>query len=262
MVYEKIFSQIGLTEQEATVYEIMLELGQARAKEIYQKSPFKRGLVYKLLDTLIEKHLIVRIDKPGKVSVFRVEHPDKINDLVEAQERKVRHYKKSIHSLMPELISNYNLAFNKPGIKFYEGIEGMRKVYAELLKNTPENESIISLIKVLDQKMDAATYAMLDDYDRKRIKKNIQLKMIAYGDNSAIELKKEDAQKLSKTLLVPTEKMILDFPGGEVIICKENLYFMSLENNVHTAVVISSKGMTQLFSLFFQSLWDKLEEIK
>ena len=59
-MYEKIFSQIGLTEQEATIYEIMLELGQARAKEIYQKSPFKRGLVYKLLDNLIEKHLILR----------------------------------------------------------------------------------------------------------------------------------------------------------------------------------------------------------
>jgi sugar-specific transcriptional regulator TrmB len=261
-MYEKIFAQAGLNEQEAVIYEIMLELGEARAKEIYQKSPFKRGLVYKILDNLIEKHLLTRIDKPNAVSTFRVEHPDKINDLMEAQERKVRHYKKSIQSLMPELISSYNLAFNKPGIKFYEGLSGMRKVYAEMLRDTQENENIISLVKVLDQKLDAETYAMLDDYDRKRIKKNIQLRMIAYGDKYAIQLKKDDAEKLTKTLLVASDKLALDFPGGEVLICKGKLYFMSLENNIHTAVVISSKGMTQLFTFFFESLWDKLVEAK
>ena len=261
-MYEKIFSQIGLTEQEATIYEIMLELGQARAKEIYQKSPFKRGLVYKLLDNLIEKHLLVRIDKPRTVSLFRVEHPDKINDLVEAQERRVRHYKKSIHSLMPELISNYNLAFNKPGIKFYEGIDGMKRVYAEILKDSRENEDIISFVKVLDQKLDKETYDMLDDYVKKRIKKNITVRSIALDDKAGKDLQRNDGEKLRETRLISSLDSIIDFPGGEIIICKGKLYFMSLENNIHTTVVISSRGMTQLFSLFFESLWRNLEAAK
>ena len=36
----------GLSEEQASIYGILLENGELSARRIHQKSPFKRGLVY------------------------------------------------------------------------------------------------------------------------------------------------------------------------------------------------------------------------
>ena len=252
MTYEKIFSQIGLTEQEATIYEIMLELGEARAKEIYQKSPFKRGLVYKLLDNLIEKHLIVRVDKPGKVSIFRIEHPDKINDLVEAQERKVRHYKKSIHSLMPELISSYNLAFNKPGIKFFEGENGVIKALNDTLKSRTEiyTYSDIYHTNEIGKKIN-------NDYVNKRIKAQINKKVLAPISN-------KDLFPLENQAF--TEVRFLDDNINPFItamqIYDNKISYQTFDHNNMIAVIIEDKNIYSLHKGFFEFVWNNLAKEK
>ena len=40
-----------------------------------------------------------------------------------------------IDTALPALISDYNLVSGKPGIRFFEGVEGLKKIYEDVLQN-------------------------------------------------------------------------------------------------------------------------------
>jgi sugar-specific transcriptional regulator TrmB len=48
-MHEPILKQLGLTEDQIAVYEALLKTGQIKASKLTQKTPYKRVLVYKLL---------------------------------------------------------------------------------------------------------------------------------------------------------------------------------------------------------------------
>lgn len=246
-MYEKIFSQVGLTEQEATIYEIMLELGETRAKEIYQRSPYKRGLVYKILDNLIEKNLLTRIEKPNAVSTFRVEHPDKINDLVEAEERKVRHYKKSIQSLMPELISNYNLAFNKPGIKFYEGEEGIKKVINDNLHSQTDVYTYADM-----EEVDKYIKKINDEYATKRDRLKLQKKILLV-DSDYTKRVLETYQK--SNIEIKFVKKASHF-STIMQIYDNKVSYVTLLPDKMIGVIINDTNIYQMHKTLFESMWE------
>jgi len=250
-MYEKIFSQIGLSEQEAVIYEIMLRLGQAKAKEIYQKSPFKRGLVYKILDNLIEKHLIIRIDKPGKVSIFQIEHPEKIDALAEAQEKKFRYYKKNVENIMPELISNYNLAFNKPGVKFYEGIEGMRKVLEDTLKSKTEIYLFLNK-NALEQE---ETFRELNKkYKIKREKAGIKKKIIRAG----IKKNKKESQEKDYEAITEIRYFQKDLPDfkASVQIYDNKISYQIINKDQIISIIIEDRHIYEMNKIWFKYIWE------
>ena len=54
----KILVNLGLTEDEATIYNSLLEYGQMPARTVALRSSIGRQLTYKILDDLIKKEII------------------------------------------------------------------------------------------------------------------------------------------------------------------------------------------------------------
>src|SRR3989337_3585422 len=102
-MYEQQFLQIGLDKEQAVIYEIMLKNGSLPAGKIAGKSPFKRGLVYKILDQLIDLNLIEKDQKPGKPAKFSPLHPLKIKEMVKIQEQKYKDAQMILDGIMPGL---------------------------------------------------------------------------------------------------------------------------------------------------------------
>jgi sugar-specific transcriptional regulator TrmB len=246
-MYEKILAAAGLSEKEALVYEILLNKGKATASQIYRQSPFKRGLVYKILDELAEKGLIAKSNPPRQVTTFQVEHPYKINDLLNAQAQKINYYKKSIEELMPQLVSNYNLAFNRPGIQFYEGEEGIKKVLADTLT---AQELIYTYADV--ETIEKYTAKINQEYRRKRQKLNIKKRVLALDspfsrkfmknyDPESLEIRYIDHRKFpfTSTLQIYDNKVIY------ISLSKENLI----------ALLIADKNIYQTHKSLFEFHW-------
>ena len=127
-MYEKTLEQIGLSPNQAAIYEILIKNGPLSAGKIAQKSPLKRGLVYKILEELAAMNIVEKLEEPKKVAVFRANHPLKLKDLAENKEQKARDSIKILESLLPSLTSDFNLISGRPGVKFYEGKEGIIKI--------------------------------------------------------------------------------------------------------------------------------------
>ncbi len=136
--YQQTLSQAGLTPDQAVIYELLLKNGALPAGKIHQKTPFKRGLVYKLLDQLLENGLVSKNDAPGKVAVFEPAHPLKLKELAEKKEEQAKNAQKALSGVLDSMTSEFNLAVGKPGVQFYEGIEGVKKVaYDNLTTKNP-----------------------------------------------------------------------------------------------------------------------------
>src|SRR3990167_6928519 len=124
-------SQFGLTPNQAKVYLALLELGEAKVQEIAKKARILRTTTYEVLEQLKNLGIIGMYNRHG-VRIYMAEPP-------RALERILDEKKKSIHEVLPELESLYNISEFKPKIRYYEGPEGFKAVYEDTLNVSKKN---------------------------------------------------------------------------------------------------------------------------
>ncbi len=253
-----ILKNLGLNKNEITVYLVLLREGKQKAREIMSRTSLTRGLTYKALQDLEDKQIIIREDEENTVSEFSAIHPNVLQGLVEQKSKKVEELKQNLSSELGAFTSLYNLGNNKPGIEFYEGLAGIQKMYAEILNSVPTTKTILSFVKVMDQKISKDGSKMLSSYIAERISRGIKTNVLAVDDTFGRTLQKKDSLSLRETKLLAHKKFPLEFPGGELIMTENKLYFMSFENDTRIAIAISSKSMLQMMSFIFHSLWSTL----
>jgi len=110
----------GLTQNEALVYETLLNLKEAGATKISERCGLFRTLVYDVLTKLIEKGLVSYVLK-SKKRIYIASNPRRLLELLREKE-------KAIKETLPKL----NALFEKPAerclVEQYEGKEGAKSV--------------------------------------------------------------------------------------------------------------------------------------
>ena len=128
-MFEQQLEQSGLTKNQAIVYEALLKTGAVPARAVLAAIPLKRGLAYKVLDELGKQGIVVKKEEPGKVAIFEPAHPSKLKEIAEQKEKQAKNAQIALDGILGQLVSDYSLAAGKPGVGFYEGKEGLEKVY-------------------------------------------------------------------------------------------------------------------------------------
>jgi sugar-specific transcriptional regulator TrmB len=131
----------GLKEKEALIYNTLLSSGNLPVNEIIKKTNLKRGIVYKSLYDLIEKGLVSE-DSTKKKLFFKPEHPFKLSEIVEQKYKEALKNQNTLSTILPQLVSSFKSAGNKPGIKTYEGIEGIKEVFLDIINTKQKIYSI------------------------------------------------------------------------------------------------------------------------
>jgi len=132
-MYEQILARAGLTQEEARIYEILLEEGPQGAGELLRHvKPMKRGLLYKTLDRLTGRGLVIQKEVRGKLQ-FGPQSPDSLALIAKEQAEEARKTAEAFGTALPELRAKYNLSNERPVIRFFEGKEGLREIYEDHL---------------------------------------------------------------------------------------------------------------------------------
>src|SRR3989304_10490683 len=134
-MFKQFLPQAGLTENQAFIYEILVKNGPMSAGAVCKKTPLKRGLVYKILDELTEIGLVEKREKPREVAIFSPAHPLKIKALAKEREEKAKAAQAALEGVLPKIISDFNLSISKPGVQFFEGLDGIKQVLEDTLIN-------------------------------------------------------------------------------------------------------------------------------
>lgn len=248
MDIEAALFQIGLSKNQIKVYLTLLQLGEATIQEITAKSKIKRTSVYHSLDNLAARNLVTFQDK-GWHRQYYAENPKKVLlTFKEEQQASIAKEKKFL-VILPELVSLYNVKAEKPKIRYFEGIEGIKQIYEEtlLLKHGEEMlgyGSAVMLEKYLGDEW-------LKNYWQTRIKRKIFVKAILEDSEIGRAYQESDKKFFRQTLLVSKEK----FPFTNFVnIFGNKIYIISFEHLL--GVIIDSADITQTQRSFFNLAWE------
>ncbi|MDO8529314.1 MAG: helix-turn-helix domain-containing protein [bacterium] len=234
--------KIGLNDKESQVYLTLLELGEGSIGTISKKSSIKRTTVYDVVNSLMEKGLL-SVRKKDKKKVYVAESPKKLEQTVEAN-------KMTLSRIMPELLAIANIFEKKPEIRFFEGAEGIRTVYKDML-SYPDQEItawITDAFIPFDRKW------IYDYFIPERLKKKIWVRAIASGTEPMKKFAQEDLAHLRKTKIIPQEKAIfkveVDLYGGY------HVAIISFSEKI--ALIIESRDIYDTLKSIFEINWESL----
>lgn len=241
-----ILNQLGLDTNQILIYEYLLETGPSKASVIAKNTPLKRGLVYKTLDELVELQIIEKDDPEGAVSIFTPLHPSALKSLAESKVRTAQNAQNHLDSEIGSLVSMYNLANNKPGIEFYEGINGIKKVINDTLTSkTPiytyaDMEQVEKYIKEIN-----------DEYATKRDKLDLRKKVLLVDSDYTHKL----LEKYKKTNL--DIRFVKDVPHFATVmqIYDNKVSYVTLSEDKMVGIIIQDKNIYEMHKALFKNMW-------
>ena len=245
MEIKHILEQLGLKDKKADVYLAALELGSATVIEISKKAGIKRTTCYDILMDLIKMGLVSETSK-GKKRLFIGEDPEKILGDLENKE-------KLLSGILPQLKAVYNIKGVKPKIRFYEGKEGLREVYADTLKYSGEIAAFASedVVRALGREW-------ADDYLKKRVKKNIRVRVILPKTEYVSKIVEEDRELLRTSKLIDPQK----YPFSIEINIYGHKKVALMSSREEMGIIIEGDEVYKTMKLIFELLWDNLPEVK
>lgn len=241
MVSTDILKDFGLTDNEAKVYMACLELGTSSVQDLAKKSGVKRTTVYTTIEGLKQKGLVSQTKK-GKKTLFVAESPD---SLVKLSER--RH--KQIKKILPELKSIYNIAGDKPKLRFFEGKEGYLAVYENILKEKPKEflgiASYEDFFKHVDPEYE-------DAWTARRISLGISLRWLDFETEHVMEHAYDGKESLRELRLLPKK-----FPfKSTIFIYNDKVAILSGGQKEFMAIEIGHPEFYHTFKQIFEILWE------
>ncbi|MFA6198138.1 MAG: helix-turn-helix domain-containing protein [Patescibacteria group bacterium] len=245
---KEALQQFGLSDKETAVYMATLEMGDATVQKIARKSNEKRPTTYVLLESLKQRGLVTEhVEKNSRH--FYAAPPQTLLHILKDQQRHLERQEFSITKIIPELETLYNLSDRKPKVQMYEGVDGLKAIYEDTLR---DNKEILAFTGVSE----AVTRELADwlnaDYVARRVKKKVLAKVIAPDTGVALQYHKSDAKSARETRLVSAQK----FPFTiEVNIYNHKVALVSFKENELIGVLIESPEIARTMRSIFWLAW-------
>jgi HTH-type transcriptional regulator, sugar sensing transcriptional regulator len=118
---------LGLSEKEAKVYLALLPLEKATAYTVAIRSGLKKPTAYVILDNLVSKGFVLKIPQKDR-HCFIAKSPREC--LAMAREKI-----STAEEMLPELMAMQKKKDEKVSVSYYEGFNGVREMYRQLLEN-------------------------------------------------------------------------------------------------------------------------------
>lgn len=243
-----VLRSAGLGDEQAQLYLAGLQMGSAPASEYAKKTGINRITAYNMLEAMVGEGRFAVIKKiRGKwYSPVAPEHL-----AIEARKNA-----DALNRVLPDLRSLQGKHERRPHVKFYEGWEGVRRVYEDTLTAKGEilNFANSAVVRRFWPAYD-------DEYVAERVKRGIHLRGIAPDDATGRRVHGEDKNKLREIRLVPARdfdfRNEINVYDSKVAICSfgaaQDRSFDSPEECF--GVVIESREVAETQRQIFEMAW-------
>ncbi len=242
--------KLGLTAKEASVYIATLELGEASpVSTIAKRANVNRTTAYDILELLVEKGLVI-VSTAKKYRFYRAQPPEKITAYLKEQSEKFARLAEETEQMMPELNSHYRALTGRPRVYFYEGYEGIIRVYEETLTSSEEILAYAS-----DQANQDAVAWYFPKYYKRRAEKGIPIRALFPDTPKDRERHSLDKEELRQSRLLPKE--VMNFTP-EINFFDNKIMIADWEEKL--GVIIESEAIANVFKQSFELAWEAAEK--
>jgi sugar-specific transcriptional regulator TrmB len=242
-----ILQNIGFSSLKSSIYQACLSLGTAPASVIATKSGIVRSTVYKILEELIDDGLVEKSET--KVRQFTALHPTALLRMIDNQKQNAEH-------ILPALLGMFTSTSSKPHMKFYEGINGKKKVFEDILNL---HDEIIYTFSPIHEVI--TTFGKT--YSRHFLEKRVAHRITRYAlrpahaniKTSDWELYASDKKLLREIRFLPANIQI-----DTLIQIYENKVAVISSEKENYAFIIQSQELSQLMKQIFLLLWNMAQK--
>ncbi len=246
MTIPDYFKQLGLSSEKATLYLTLLNSGPQTAITLAKLSGIKRTYVYHLSQELAKENLI-KLSQKGRTTFFTALSPDTLLARAEERQTQARLAMAGLEAALPELQSKYHLSDAKPAVTYFEGVEGLRKVYKDVI-NTKED---IILFRSTHDEADPRGAEILKEHVEERTKAGIHTRAITPMVDIAVEnFLKHDQERLFERHLTKNKNFFLP---SQIMVYGTKVAITSFKSNLST--IIDNPEISQTFRQLFDLLW-------
>jgi len=237
---ETTLREFGLTDKEVRVYLALLRLGTALVQDIAKEAGTYRTYTYEILKSLREKGIVSYVIKAGK-QYFSVAEPEKLVNILREKESK-------INRILPDLKKIYKSAIEKPKVEFYEGIQGLKSIFDDLIRTKKE-----ILVYGSTKKQFQLMKFYFPNFIIRRIKARIKTKVLNEKSPESLELHKRDKEELREMRFLPSH---VEFPTTTNIYGNK-VAILSLEKDI-VGVIIENEDIAKTQRKVFYLLWETI----
>lgn len=250
----RALEQLGLGENEAKLYTILLRLGEASVLELQQASPFPRTLLYYILNNLLQIGLISFVKKPRR-TVYVVEDPDRLYDLLRERENEFERNKLILKESIPEFKNQFRVSQNRPGVRIFEGIEGYRSALSDIIETRPSQ--LYSLLSFSDKKK--LGVEIREYMAKERRDWGITEKILLFDTPQAKTwIKKFEKEKTMEFRFLHHG---IEFFEGEVYIYENKVLHVSAEGKELISTLTEEKNFCTIQKNIFSFLWSITKKV-
>lgn len=239
--------------EESAIYLSLVNHGPQSASALSSSTLVKRTYVYAVCKSLINQGL-VKEEKKGKTTFFAPLSPDHLLTIAEDQKQKAILATRTLEQFLPELKTKYSNIEVKPVISYYEGLEGIKKVYLDTL-TSPITEPLLALVETSKVHPDIYDW-VTQTYVHKRIEAGINVKAIVASGSKTKAYTQLDPKELRETKIIDGK----NFPFEHEI----NLYGHKLaiinhnKNTTPIGIIIENEYIATTFRSWFNLTWSLL----
>ncbi|MFH1290806.1 MAG: helix-turn-helix domain-containing protein [Nanoarchaeota archaeon] len=244
MEINQTLGELGLGNEETSVYITLLKLGSSLASKISEETRINRSQVYQILDKLIKKGFVGYVIKNNK-RYYNPVNPEKLIEIQKEREEKLK-------SILPQLSSLFVPSENKPMVEILEGKEGIKTILNDLIRTKKEWFALGT-----GRGMELLPY-FVEHWQKERQKHKINLKVILDTSESG----KKRGDNLSKAKYTEIKYMPKEYSSPfSTWIYGDRLVFVMWSKEHSFAIRIMSENIVKGYKSHFDVLW-KVAKIK
>lgn len=245
-MHEEILTQLGLSTNEAKVYEALLKLGITTANSIAIEAKIQRRNTYDTLIKLKEKSLCSEVIEKG-VKRFKAIHPERLMDILKEKENK-------LSKELPKMISKFEAIEPVEQTLVYKGIEDVKNFYWDMIK---QGEGLL-VIGGRGNWLDERWKYFLPKFDKLRLEKGIKYKHLFYNE---LKNPKHPNHRITKILKNNKYRFL---PKGFTSTCSIEIFGDRVASmywgDEPFVVVIVSKIIAEGYKKYFDFMWENSEK--
>ena len=236
--------RLGLTDEEAKIYLTCLEINGGPVSVIARKAGVHRVGCYHTLENLLKKKLLSQYNRNG-VKCFAPEPPEKLEELAFEKVHLAK-------SLLPQLKDLVSASGFRPRIRFYEGMDGIERVFNESLSTNGEILAYTNLSKLLCE-----IPVFFTKYTKKRFQKGIKSRYLSPNTVESVHeidpfLPKGYDPNLIEILLVNKQQFPFE---NDILVFGNSVGIVSLDKDELLGLIVESPTLAKTMKAVFDLAW-------
>ena len=234
---------LGLSRREAEVYYALLQVDDALASEISEKTHESRTNTYDTINSLIKKGLISYVFKNNR-KYFMATSPKKLLEWIDLRKEEIEKERETVEKLIPELMKLRLPKEKKVLVEVYEGKEGLRTVFKETIESSKETKKEFLIFGAISGHLRELDPIYHERYYKEREKYKIKTRYIF------IEGEKHPIAPYSQYKYLP--KIYKSFVATAIHGDEVSFWLLTKPEIV---ILIKSKELAETYRSNFEALW-------